>query len=75
MQNLKDRVAWALKILKKDPALDEDIRDIDLAKKLRISENTLAKYRKGTGTLKGIVVEMLVSLYDFSPAGSYASTE
>jgi len=67
MQNLKERSAWALKIIKKDPTLDEDIRDCDLAKKLHISENTLAQYRKGAGVLKSIVVEELISTYHFSP--------
>ncbi|MBN1830261.1 MAG: helix-turn-helix transcriptional regulator [Deltaproteobacteria bacterium] len=67
MHNLRDRLAWSLTIIKEDAELDKGIKDVDLAKKLGISENTLATYRKGGGDLKGVVIEKLIEHYNFSP--------
>lgn len=71
MQNLKDRVAWALSIIKSDTAFNKGFaRDIDLAKNLGgIALNTLTAYKKGKGVseIKAVVVEALANVYTFSP--------
>lgn len=68
MKNLEERVAWAIGAIKDEKSLDKGISDADLARKLGINEKTLATYRKGQGSLKGIVLERLISVYDFNPS-------
>jgi hypothetical protein len=64
---LTENVAWAIKIIKTDKSLDVGIKDIDLAKILGTNKDTLAAYRNKKGLLKGIVIERLVSVYNFNP--------
>lgn len=67
MQNLTERAALAITLIKEDRSLARGITDADLAKILGTNENTLAAYRKGKGLLKGEVLEKLVQCYNISP--------
>ncbi len=71
MENLEDRVAWSLDVIKTEKALEKGITDAELAKKLGVNEKTLATYKKGRGSLKGVVVKNLVSIYKFNPVWLY----
>jgi len=71
MQNLKERVSWAISTIKEDKFLGGDISDADLAKELGITENTLKAYKNGQGSLKSPVIENLVSKYNFNPTWLY----
>ena len=71
LDNLTKRVAWSIEIIKIERSLDKGIRDIDLAKILGTNKNTLSDYRKEKGLLKGVVVENLVSAYNFDPVWFY----
>ena len=67
MDNLTERIAWAITTIKDDKDLDKGIKDIDLAKILGTNKDTLAAYRNCKGLLKGEVIEKIVSYYHFSP--------
>lgn len=67
MDNLTERIAWAITIIKDDKDLDKGIKDISLAKILGTNKDTLAAYRNCKGLLKGEVIEKIVSYYHFSP--------
>ena len=64
---LTENVAWAIKTIKIDKSLNLGIKDIDLAMILGTNKDTLATYRNKKGLLKGIVIERLVSVYNFNP--------
>jgi hypothetical protein len=68
MDNITERMSWAIKIIKIDRDLDKGISDVNLAKILGTDKNTLATYRNQKGLLKAEVIERLVSHYHFSPA-------
>lgn len=68
MKNLEERVAWAIDVIKEEKSLGKGVSDSDLAKKLGVNEKTLATYRKGQGSLKGGLLEKLVSIYNFNPS-------
>ena len=65
MKTLRDRVAWAITIIKDDKRIGKDITDIDLAQLLGISERTLNTYKQGGGSLKSTAVEGLIAHYEF----------
>lgn len=67
LDNLTQKVSWAIKTIQGDPNLDKGITDVDLAKILGTNKNTLAAYRRGEGLLKGEVIDRLVSHYHFNP--------
>lgn len=67
MDSLTERVAWAITTIKKDPALDRGISNINLGKKLGTNKDTLADYIKRRGLLKSEVVEKIVLIYKFNP--------
>lgn len=67
LDNLVEKVAWAIETIKDDRDLDKGITDIDLAKILLTNKDTLAGYRNRKGLLKGEVVERLVLHYHFNP--------
>jgi hypothetical protein len=67
LDNLNQRVSWAIKIITEDDDLDRGITDVALAKILGTNKNTLAGYRHEKGLLKGEVIDNLVSHYNFSP--------
>jgi len=71
MQNLRERVGWAIEAIKSDKTLGKGISDTDLAKTLGITENTLKAYKDGHGSLKSIAVESLISSFDFNPLWLY----
>jgi|GEM_PF-1194182 len=62
------RIAWAIKAIKSDEALDKGINDSDLSLILKVDKNTLVRYRKGLqNTVKSVVVGVLINHYNFSP--------
>lgn len=68
LNNLTERVAWAIEKIPGDRDLDWKITDVALAKILGTNKDTLAAYRKQKGgLLKGEVIDKLVSHYNFSP--------
>lgn len=68
LNNLTERVAWAIARIPQDKDLDWKITDVALAKILGTNKDTLAGYRKQKGgLLKGEVIANLVSQYNFSP--------
>ncbi len=67
MDNLSERVAWAIETIKSDTALDRNITDEALAAKLGTNKNTIGDYRRKKGLIKGIVLERLASAYGFNP--------
>lgn len=67
MDNLTERIAWAITTIKEDKDLDKGIKDVELAKILGTNKDTLAAYRHGKGLLKGEVIENIVSYYHFNP--------
>jgi FtsZ-binding cell division protein ZapB len=67
LDNLTKRVAWSIETIKIERSLDKGIKDIDLAKILGTNKNTLSDYRKEKGLLKSVVVENLVSVFNFNP--------
>jgi phage repressor protein C with HTH and peptisase S24 domain len=68
LDSLRDKVAWAIEVIKKEKSLDEGISDVFLAKKLGTNKDTLADYRQGKGLLKGEVIDNLIKIYNFSPS-------
>lgn len=66
MDNLREKIAWAIEVIKKEKNLDEGITDVELAKKLGTNKDTLAAYRQGKGLLKGEVIDNLVNVYNFN---------
>ncbi|MFB3924889.1 MAG: helix-turn-helix domain-containing protein [Syntrophales bacterium] len=67
MDNLHERVAWAIEAVKTMREMDKDITDEDLAKKLSTNKNTIGDYRRKKGLIKGIVLERLARQYGFNP--------
>lgn len=67
LQNLTERIAWAIETIKADKTLDKGITDVALAKILGTNKDTLAGYRREKGLLKGEVIDNLVAHYQFSP--------
>lgn len=66
MDNLREKIAWAIEVIKKEKNLDEGITDVELARKLGTNKDTLAAYRQGKGLLKGEVIDNLVNVYNFN---------
>ncbi len=64
--NYIKRIAWAIQTIKKDDRLSKGINDDDLSKVLSVSKNSLVKYRRGEGVVKIVLVEKLVTHYNFS---------
>ncbi len=67
MDSLAARCAWAISIIPKENTLDKGISDVDLAKVLGTDKNTIARYRRKEGLLKGEIIENLVKIYKFNP--------
>ena len=67
MDNLASRCAWAIKTIATDHNLDRGITDVALAKILGTDKNTLSRYRREKGLLKGEVIDNLVHHYHFHP--------
>jgi hypothetical protein len=67
VDNLASRCAWAIKIIRDDKDLDKGIKDIALAKILGTDKNTLSRYRREKGLLKGEVIDNLIHHYHFHP--------
>lgn len=67
MDNLTERISWALNILKDDKSVGMGVTDKELSKLFGTNEKTLAEYRNGRGLIKGSVIEGLVSQYQFNP--------
>jgi len=67
LDNLTERIAWAIKVIKIEKTLDQGITDVELSKKLGTNKDTLASYRKGKGLLKGEVIDRISKLYKFNP--------
>lgn len=66
LDNLREKIAWAIEVIKKEKNLDEGITDVELARKLGTNKDTLAAYRQGKGLLKGEVIDNLVNVYNFN---------
>jgi len=62
------RIAWAIKTIKKDDSLDKGINDTNLGHILKVDKNTLVRYKKGQQeTVKSLVVGALILRYKFNP--------
>jgi len=67
MNDLTARCAWAIKTIQTDHDLDRGITDVDLGKILGADKNTMSRYRREKGLLKGKVIDNLVKCYHFNP--------
>jgi len=62
------RIAWAIKIIKKDKNLDHGITDANLAKIFKVEKAAMVRYKKGRqSTVKSTVLGALIIHYKFNP--------